>query len=64
MKPDLFKTIKPMIFGTIPPFYLLAGAQTSIHSLVHAFHEMHNWLKDNPERKSSIKNDPIFILQG
>ena len=42
-------------------FYLLAGAQTSIHSLVHAFHEMHNWLKDNPERKSSIKNDPIFI---
>ena len=42
-------------------FYLLAGAQTSIHSLVHAFHEIHTWLESNPSRKGDITNDPIFI---
>ena len=42
-------------------FYLLAGAQTSIHSLVHAFHEIHNWLESNPKRKDDIINDPIFV---
>ena len=42
-------------------FYLLAGAQTSIHSLVHVFHEIHSWLKENPEREDDIKNDPIFV---
>ena len=42
-------------------FYLLAGAQTSIHSLVHAFHEIHTWLENNPSRKDDITNDPIFV---
>ena len=32
-------------------FYLLAGAQTSIHSLVHVFHEIHDWIKNNPQKK-------------
>jgi cytochrome P450 len=42
-------------------FYLLAGAQTSIHSLVHVFHEIHSWLKINPARKDDIINNPIFV---
>ena len=42
-------------------FYLLAGAQTSIHSLVHVFHEIHDWIKNNPEKKVKLKDDPIFV---
>ena len=42
-------------------FYLLAGAQTSIHSLVHVFHEIHDWIKKNPEKKIKLKDDPIFV---
>ena len=42
-------------------FYLLAGAQTSIHSLVHVFHEINDWINDNPEEKVKLKNDPIFV---
>ena len=42
-------------------FYLLAGAQTSIHSLVHVFHEIHDWIKNNPEEKLKLKDDPIFV---
>ena len=44
-------------------FYLLAGAQTSIHSLVHTFHEIIEWIKENPEQKDRI-NDPIFIQKS
>ena len=42
-------------------FYLLAGAQTSIHSLVHVFHEIHDWIKNNPKEKLKLKDDPIFV---
>ena len=42
-------------------FYLLAGAQTSIHSLVHVFHEIHDWVKNNPEKEVKLKDDPIFV---
>lgn len=42
-------------------FYLLAGAQTSIHSLVHVFHEIHEWVRNKPEEKDKMINDPIFI---
>ena len=42
-------------------FYLLAGAQTSIHSLVHVFHEIHEWIKNNPLKKVKLKDDPIFV---
>ncbi len=42
-------------------FYLLAGAQTSIHSLVHVFHEIHEWIKNNPLKKIKLKDDPIFV---
>jgi len=42
-------------------FYLLAGAQTSIHSLVHVFHEIHDWIKNNPQKKIKLKDDPIFV---
>ena len=42
-------------------FYLLAGAQTSIHSLVHVFHEIHDWIKNNPEKEVKLKDDPIFV---
>jgi len=42
-------------------FYLLAGAQTSIHSLVHVFHEIHDWVKNNAEKEVKLKDDPIFV---
>ena len=42
-------------------FYLLAGAQTSIHSLVHVFHEINEWIKNKPEEKNKIITDPIFV---
>ena len=42
-------------------FYLLAGAQTTIHSLTHAFHEIMEWLKKNPDEKTNIYNNPIFL---
>ncbi|MEC7735129.1 MAG: cytochrome P450 [Pseudomonadota bacterium] len=41
-------------------FYLLAGAQTSIHSLVHTFHEIMTWIEKNPNQRTKI-SDPIFI---
>ncbi len=42
-------------------FYLLAGAQTSIHSLVHAFHEIMEWLNKYPDEKNNIYKNPIFL---
>mgnify|MGYP005686849423 FL=1 len=44
-------------------FYLLAGAQTSIHSLVHTFHEITIWTEKNPDKKNCIY-DPIFIQKA
>jgi len=44
-------------------FYLLAGAQTSIHSLVHTFHEVTMWIEKNPDKKNCIF-DPIFIQKA
>ena len=44
-------------------FYLLAGAQTSIHSLVHTFHEIMTWIEKNPNQKNRI-SDPIFIQKS
>ena len=44
-------------------FYLLAGAQTSIHSLVHTFHEVIMWIEKNPDKKNCIY-DPIFIQKA
>ena len=44
-------------------FYLLAGAQTSIHSLVHTFHEIIQWVEKNPDKKNNIY-DPIFVQKA
>ena len=44
-------------------FYLLAGAQTSIHSLVHTFHEIIKWVEKNPDKKKNIY-DPIFVQKA
>ena len=43
--------------------YLLAGAQTSIHSLVHTFHEIMKWVEKNPDKKKNIY-DPIFVQKA
>jgi cytochrome P450 len=42
-------------------FFFVAGAQTSIHSLVHAVHEIFDWCDAHPADKQRLKDDPLFI---
>lgn len=42
-------------------FFFVAGAQTSIHSLVHSVHEIFDWCDTHPEDKQRLKDDPLFI---
>lgn len=42
-------------------FYVLAGAHTSIHSLVHAAHELLQWLDGHPEDRERLRRDPFFL---
>ena len=44
-------------------FYLLAGAQTSIHSLVHTFHEIMQWVEKNPDKKKIYMIQYLFKKQ-
>lgn len=41
-------------------FYMQAGAHSTAHSIVHAFHEIHSWADDDEARWLRLK-DPSFI---
>lgn len=43
-------------------FYLVAGAQTSIHALTHAMHEIFMWCAEHPEERAKIESDD-WLLQ-
>ncbi|MEE8306131.1 MAG: cytochrome P450 [Gammaproteobacteria bacterium] len=42
-------------------FFFVAGAQTSIHSLVHVMHEIFEWCKTHPDDVDKIKHDPVLL---
>lgn len=42
-------------------FFLMAGAHTSIHTLVHAAHELLEWLRVHPEDGERVRTDPFFL---
>lgn len=42
-------------------FYLVAGAQTSIHALTHAMHEVFLWCESHPEERAKVENDDWFL---
>jgi cytochrome P450 len=42
-------------------FFFVAGAQTSIHSLTHAVHEIMNWCVKNPKDWQRIVDEPLFL---
>ena len=42
-------------------FFFVAGAQTSIHSLVHVMHEVFAWGTAHPEDAERMKNDAMFL---
>ncbi len=42
-------------------FFLVAGAQTSIHALAHAMHEIFMWCKERPEERAKIESDSWFL---
>ena len=43
-------------------FFVVAGAQTSIHSLVHVMHEIFSWSADRPDERQKILSD-LMLLQ-
>jgi len=42
-------------------FFVVAGAQTSIHSLVHVMHEIFAWAADRPGEREKIVSDPMLL---
>jgi cytochrome P450 len=42
-------------------FFVVAGAQTSIHSLVHVMHEIFAWSADRPGEREKIVSDPMLL---
>lgn len=42
-------------------FFFVAGAQTSIHSLTHAMHEIFEWCKAHPQDWTRVVQDRIFL---
>jgi len=42
-------------------FFFVAGAQTSIHSLVHVMHEIFDWCCGHPEDAHRIAEDPVLL---
>jgi cytochrome P450 len=42
-------------------FFFVAGAQTSIHSLVHVMHEVFAWGVAHPDDAERMKNDAMFL---
>ena len=42
-------------------FFVVAGAQTSIHSLVHVMHEIFSWSADHPDKRQKLLSDPMLL---
>ena len=42
-------------------FYLQAGSHSTANSMVHALHEIFEWMEKHSEDKEKIYNDPIFL---
>ncbi len=42
-------------------FFVVAGAQTSIHSLVHVMHEIFSWSADHPGEREKVLSDPMLL---
>jgi len=42
-------------------FFFVAGAQTSIHSLTHAMHEIFTWCEKHPEDWERMVKDRLFL---
>ena len=42
-------------------FFYVAGAQTSIHSLTHAVHEIMAWCEKHPDDWKRVAEDPLFL---
>lgn len=42
-------------------FFVVAGAQTSIHSLVHVMHEIFEWTANHPADRQKICEDPMLL---
>ena len=42
-------------------FYLQAGSHSTATATVHAYHEIHAWMQSNPEDRSRIMDDPLFM---
>jgi cytochrome P450 len=42
-------------------FFFVAGAQTSIHSLVHVMHEIFAWCQAHPDDAARFKNDAVLV---
>ena len=42
-------------------FYLQAGSHSTANSMVHALHEILEWMEKHSEDKEKIYNDPLFL---
>jgi cytochrome P450 len=42
-------------------FFVVAGAQTSIHSLLHVMHEIFTWSTDRPGERQKLLSDPMLL---
>ncbi len=42
-------------------FFVVAGAQTSIHSLVHVMHEIFAWSADHPGEREKLLSDTMLL---
>ena len=42
-------------------FFVIAGAQTRIHSLVHVMHEIFSWSTKHPGEREKILSDPMLL---
>ena len=45
-------------------FFLLAGAFTTVHTLVHAAHEIFSWSTTHPEDARRYAEDPLFLQKA
>ena len=44
-------------------FFYLASAHTSVHSIVHAFHEIHSWAEQSGRSVKALVNDQALLQQ-
>ena len=42
-------------------FFLMAGAQTSVHSLAHCMHHIFTWMQNHPEDREKMLTDNFFL---